>query len=377
MTKKALGFALVFAATVFVAAPLGAAGLEFELNGVRFNNVLLGVLPVPTGADLEFHIPLSGGLLFSLRAAGGYEDRLILRDDVTGAPVVQPASFAAGTQTTWFDWPNAELDSGLIFRFPGLAAAGVKAEVFGLARGRWESNSPGLSTARFPDAQGLLTLSLLGGVGVDAVVKEPSRMMTGWAGEASFETSPSFLALSGGTDFSRFSAFLEGYLPLYSSDIDDLKAFSLYGAAYLTGDYAMGSKIPLYVLTGFGGRKLRDGLGDSIRGYQSWGYEAAMKAEASFDLRLVGPSLFRVPGLRPIAYLFGDAGWFGGLYDCTVADKNGLIFSAGGGAALDILDFAYLGLRAGCKFPVDDPLYFSYFPDLEKFFWGITFLLHF
>jgi hypothetical protein len=376
MRRWTLCFAM---ALICLASPAFAQGAaEFELNGLRFNYVLLGFLPVPAGADLEFHFPLSGGLLFSLRAAGGYEDRLILRDDTNGSPIAKPASFNAGSQTSWFDWPNAEIDSGLIYRLPGPTAAGIKTEVFGLGRGRWESNSPGLSTAYFPDAQGLLAFSFIGGIGADAVVKKPSRMMSGWAGEVSFEASPSFLALSGGTDFTRFSGFLKGYLPLYSSGADDLKAFSLYGAAYLTGDYAMGSKIPLYVLTSFGGRALRDGLGDSIRGYQGWGYEATTKAEASFDLRLVGPSLFKVAGLRPMAYLFGDAGYFAGLYDCpSIADKDGLIFSAGGGLALDILDFAYLGLRAGYKFPVDDPLYSTYFPGGERFFWGITFLLHF
>jgi hypothetical protein len=167
-------------------------------------------------------------------------------------------------------------------------------------------------------------------------------------------------------------------LPLFSSGKSDLDAISVYAAGYLAGDYAGGSEIPLYVLTSFGGRLLRDGLGDSIRGYQPWGYEATAKAEASFDLRFVGPALFGVAGLRPIAYLFGDAGYFNGLYAApSIADKNGLIFSAGVGAALDIFDFAYLGLRAGYKFPADDPLYATYFPTGNRFFWGITFLLHF
>jgi hypothetical protein len=93
---------------------------------------------------------------------------------------------------------------------------------------------------------------------------------------------------------------------------------------------------------------------------------------------LVGPALFGLSGLRPIAYVFGDAGYFDGLYNCpAVADKNGLIFSAGVGAALGIFDFAYLGLRAGYAFPLDDPLYAYYSPGPERFFWGITFLLHF
>ena len=247
-----------------------------------------------------------------------------------------------------------------------------------MARGRYEGNSPILSAAYFPDAQGLLAISILGGIGVDKVEKSPSRSKSGYAGELSFEYAPQALAFLGGTDFYRASANLEGYLPIFSMGKSDLDAISIYAAGYLAVDYAGGSKIPLYVLTSFGGRLLRDGLGDSIRGYQPWGYEATTKAEASFDLRLVGPGLFGIEGLRPIAYFFGDAGYYDGLYDCpAIADKNGLIFSAGAGAALDIFDFAYLGARAGYKFPVDDPLYSTYFPSGKQFFWNITFLLHF
>jgi len=370
-------FAAAIAACCMLLAPLsaGAEGLEFALNGVRFNGALLGGIPVPTGADIELRLPIAGdGLLFTLRLAGGYEDRLILRDAVDGSPLPKPGSF---DNVQWFNWPNIETDAGILYRIlPG--AKGPKVELFGLARGRYEQNSPSLGTAYFPDAKGLLAFSVLGGVGVDSVAMSPSRLKSGFAGELSFEYAPPFLALSGGTDFYRASASLEGYLPIFSSGKSDLDAVSVYAAGYLAGDYAGGSEIPLYVLTSFGGRLLRDGLGDSIRGYQPWGYEATAKVEASFDLRLVGPALFGVAGLRPMAYLFGDAGYFDGLYAApSIADKNGLIFSAGIGAALDIFDFAYLGLRAGYKFPVDDPLYTTYFPAGNKFFWGITFLLHF
>lgn len=358
-------------------APLsaGAGGLEFALNGVRFNGALLGLVPVPVGADIELRLPIAAdGLLFTLRLAGGYEDRLILRDAADGSPLPKPSSF---DNVQWFNWPNIETDAGMLFRIlPG--GKGPKVEFFGLARGRFESNSPALGTAYFPDAKGLLAISFLGGVGVDSVRTSPRRLKSGYAGELSFEYAPSFLALSGGTDFYRASVNLEGYLPLFSAGKSDLDAVSVYAAGYLAGDYAGGSEIPLYVLTSFGGRLLRDGLGDSIRGYQPWGYEAATKAEASFDLRFVGPALFGVAGLRPMAYLFGDAGYFDGLYAApSIADKNGLLFSAGVGAALDIFDFAYLGVRAGYKFPVDDPLYATYFPTGDKFFWGVTFLLHF
>ena len=375
MAKRFLAVAIAVCCLMLVPLSAGAEGLEFALNGVRFNGAILGAIPVPTGADIELRLPILGnGLLFTLRLAGGYEDRLILRNALDGSPLAKPATF---DDAQWFNWPNIETDAGILYRILPRGKA-LKVEFFGLARGRYEDNSPSLSTSYFPDAQGLFSISALGGVGIDGVINSPRRLKSGFAGELSFEYAPPFLALAGGIDFYRASFNLEGYLPIFTAGKSDFEAVSVYAAGYLTGDYAGGSDIPLYVLTSFGGRLLRDGLGDSIRGYQSWGYEATTKVEASFDLRLVGPALFGIAGLRPIAYLFGDAGYFDGLYGApSIVDKNGLLFSAGAGAAIDIFDFAYLGLRAGYKFPVDDPLYATYFPGGDRFFWGITFLLHF
>ena len=373
-------FAMVIALCCLIGTPLsaGAAGMEFALNGVRFNGALLGFLPVPTGADIELRFPVMGdSLLYTIRVAGGFEDRLILRDDSDGSPMAKPASFP---DPYWFHWPNAEVDTGILYRLLP-EDAGPKVELFVLARGRWESNSADLSTAYFPDAQGLLSLSFLGGIGVDAVEMSTSRLKSGYEGEISFEYAPAALAFSGNTDFYRATATIEGYLPLFSAGKSDLDTVSIFAAGYLAGDYAGGSEIPLYVLTSFGGRAIRDGLGDSIRGYRTWGYEATSKAEASFDLRFIGPGLFGLAGLRPMAYVFGDAGYFDGLYKCpdaaTGGDKNGLIFSAGAGAAINVFDFAQIGARAGYKFPLDDPLYAVYTPGGERFFWNITFLMHF
>jgi len=376
MARKQFIRAALLCLAFSVLAPAWAAAFEFGFNGVRFNGVLLGAVPVPAGADIELRLPLAGnGLFFSLRLAGGYEDRQILRNPLTGAPVVEPL---AVDDEYWFNWPNGQVDTGLLLRRGAQTLQSPKIEFFALARGRYESNASDRTDSHFLDANSLVGLSGLAGVGIDTVTKEASRMKHGYAGELSLEYGPGFLGFAGGQDFYRANLTLEGYLPLLSAGTDDRNAISVYAGGYLTGDYAGGSSVPLYVLTSFGGRMLRDGLGDSIRGYQSWGYEAAVKAEASVDLRVVGPALFGVLGLRPIAYLFGDAGYYAGLYNCSsVLDKDGLILSTGGGLALGILDFAYLGVRAGYKFPIDDPLYDYYFPAGDRFFWGITFMLHF
>jgi len=376
MARRFLAVAIALCCAGLFPLSAAAEGFEFALNGVRFNGVLLGGIPVPAGADLEVRFPIAGNnLLFTFRLAGGYEDRLILRNDADGSPITKPAF----DNTQWFNWLNGQVDTGLVYRLAqgeGSPAA-PRIEAFGLARARYEQNSPALSTAYFPDAQGLLALSFLGGLGVDGVYKSPRRFKDGYAGELSFEYAPAAFGFVGGTDFYRASVALEGYLPIFSAGTSDIDAVSLYAAAYLAGDYAGGTNIPLYVLTSFGGRQLRDGVGDSVRGYQSWGYEATTKAEVSFDLRFVGPGLFGLAGLRPMAYVFGDLGYFNGLYKCTVVDKDGMLMSAGAGIALNIFDFAYIGLRAGYRFPVGDSLYAVYFPGGEKFFWNISFLLHF
>ncbi|MCE5255595.1 MAG: hypothetical protein LLF89_01970 [Spirochaetaceae bacterium] len=354
---------------------LGAEGLQYSLNGVRFNHALLSGIPVPTGIDAGLRIPTKkDGLFFDVRLAGGYQDRHILRDATTGAILLTP-SFD-GIQ--WFYWPNIEVDAGVAFRSTAAGSDGARwLEFFAMGRARYEKNSQTLPTALFSDANGLFSLSFMAGVGGETVVQSADGAKQGIEAELSFEYGPKGLDFLGGTDFSRGTIKLAGYKPLYSSATDRTDGFALYAAGFLAADYADGYRIPLYVLTSFGGRQIRDGLGDSVRGYRSWGYEAATKAEASLELRAVGPALFHVAGLRPMAYVFGDAGYYGRLYKCTIPENQGFLFSSGFGVALDIFDYVYLGVRAGYKFPFADPLDAEYFPSGDRFFWDFSFKLHF
>lgn len=377
--RRMASYIVLLALLTILPLSSGAQGLGFSLNGVRFTSQLVSGVPLPVGLDVQFDIPISqSGFIWSLRLAGGYEDRMILRNDTTGDSIPEPA-WNKAVQDNWFFWPNAEVDTGLVYRirFATQYQEKSKVDVFTLARGRYEQNSKVLAAGLFPDAQNLMAVSGIAGVGYDTVFLCPRRMKFGSAGEISIEYAPAFLDFAARTDFYRANAKLEAYLPLFSRGEDNLRAFSVYAAGYLTADYAGGTNIPLYVLTSFGGRELRRGIGDSIRGYQPWGYEATTKAEASLEIRAVGPGLFKSEAIRPMAYLFGDAGYYAGLSRTTLAQDHGMLASAGVGAALDIFDFAFLGVRAGYKFPIDDPLDAVYFPGGEKFFWNIAFLLHF
>lgn len=383
VTSRTLrGFAGI-AAACLLAAPSTAfgQGLEMAFNGLRLNSVLIAPLPAPVGADLSFRLPLGNRLSATIRLAGGYQDRKILRNDTTGNPLAAPATFES---LHWFHYPVAEADLGMLYRLGEDTAYG---EFFGALRGRWESNITTLGTAVFPDAKGLAALSGIAGAGFDSVSRDMRRMYTGAAGEASVEWAPPGADFSGGTDFLRVSARLEGYQPLFALGEGDLHSLSVYAAGFAAADAAWGARIPLYVLTSFGGRYLRDGLGSSVRGFQSWGYEARAKAVATGELRAAGPALFGIAGLRPVGTLFADAGWYSGLDRATGtastgapwSSAQGFVASTGAGLALGLFDLAYVGARAGLRFALSDPLYSVYFSDAGQgtFFWNITFLMHF
>lgn len=372
------------------ATDMAAEGLDFTFNGARFNSGIIPGLPIPLGADVQVQVALAGTSLFAqVRLAGGFETRRILRDGDDGSPLASPPSFVAGDQEQWFHWPNVQLDAGLVYRLsslqPAVPPAGKPAsppariELFGFLRGRYEDNSLSLSTAVFPDARGLASLSILGGAGYSSLRNTPGRALQGVSGEISAEYAPAALDFVSGTDFWRFSGRIKGFMPVLSLGSRESPFLSLYAGGFLYGDIAGGDSIPLYVLTSFGGRRLRSGLGDSIRGYQSWGYEATTKLAANADLRLVGPALFGLAKLRPLAYLFADAGWFDGLdrLPDSFTDHDGILTSAGAGAAIDVFGFAQIGARAGFALPLDDPLAAVYDVEGPRFFWDILFDLHF
>lgn len=374
MTKRRALLPVVLA-FVSAALPCAAGNPDFSLNGVKFNFALLPGLPVPTGLDVGARFPLGAdGLGLTFRLAAGFEDRMTLRDGVTGMPIAAPDK---PDGEHWFNWPNAQAAVGISFSPRKAALGSMGIDAFFSAIGRWEKNSAGMPISLFPDAGGLFAFSFIGGAAVDNVESAAGGSLRGYGGEVSLEYAPKAFGLLGGTDFARLSAFAEGYLPLWSGGGEGGSAYSLYAAGYARIDAAWGGDIPLYVLSSFGGRDLRKGLGHSVRGFQDWGYEARLKGVASAELRFLGPALFGHAALRPMAYLFADAGAYAGLYESTLPETGGFIASAGAGAALGISDVACVGLRAGFRMPVSDPLYPVYYPAGGLFFWSVSFLLHF
>ena len=67
-----------------------APGISFSINGIKTNSDIVAGLPLPTGLDLGFEIPLGTEMTsLTLRAVAGYESRMILRNSATSLPIAE------------------------------------------------------------------------------------------------------------------------------------------------------------------------------------------------------------------------------------------------------------------------------------------------
>lgn len=356
-------------------AAAAAEGPSFAFAGPRFNFRVLGGVPLPAGADVRIGYPLGqtplGPLEAVLALGAGYESKSLLRDDASGDAIADAAK-------SEYDAPNAQWDLGLVLGLlPG--DSGDKAELFAAWRGRYDLYLNDLSLDVFPDAGGHFGTAFIAGAAWKDVATDDYRVKSGLAAEASAEWGPSGLS-SVAVDYLRLGAKAEAYLPLFSRGKEGLNLFSSYLAGYASVDWAEGRHIPIHVMQSFGGRSARDGLGGSVRGYPSKAWDAAFKAVANLELRLLGPALFGIPWLLPMAYGFADLGLYEGLPGAATpsqADAGGRLASVGGGFALDLFDFAFAGVKAGLMLPGDDALFPVYLPEGKTAFFSIEFMLHF
>lgn len=371
----------LLAVLVLAVGTISAEGLKFDFKGVRWNNTFIPVIPVPTGADVELGLKLAdlapGPLDATLDLGGGYEDLRLLRNPVSGDPMAIPASFdnAERYNSPNFQWALG-LRQGLVKKDDGNLV-----EAFLQYRGRRDWYNTTRSGSAFSDLTGILGTSFLAGVAYDSVERDSHRVYSGAYAEASGEIGPAALnTVVGGEDFWRLDAKAKGFLPLLAmgqASDEKLNLFSVYLAGYASVDYAAGSSVPIYVEESFGGRELRDSLGSCVRGYPGMSYDSAFKAVANAEVRAVGPALFGQAWFVPVAYAFFDAGCYDGMPNSqNHATASGAIASVGGGLAVNLFDFAYLGVVLGSKIPGSDGLY-SIYADTDPFFWAVKFALHF
>lgn len=359
---------------------------SFAINGVYTNPDILGGVPLPTGADMTLMVPIDNGhrTRASFRIDGSYGSRMILRNAADMQPLAAPSELDGVNR---FMWPNILMEAGLWHQVASVRRSakehslnGANAWVFGAARLKYEKNSTSFPTVLFSDAQELLSASFIGGLAWDSVRWLEPRIKTGLYAETSIEGSPAILNFIGGADYGRINMNLSAYVPLpggHSAPRTQTASFTAYVACHVEADYAFGNQIPHWTLTSFGGSLGRKGLGDMVRGAQSWGYEAPLKGYASAELRIAGPLLSRSSTLYPLGYLFIDSGIYREVPGVAASVNNGVLSSMGGGIALSILNFAYAGLYGGYRFNLGDPLAAIYYSQPAAPFMGFAFTMQY
>jgi hypothetical protein len=365
--RHGLLFALV---TLFFVAGFTSAVADDDLSirfaGPRFFNGF-----IPAGADvtldytgLDLGTPAATKLFFKL--GGGYEDKLLLRDTATGNPL----SLAGGGEGISYDSPNFQWEAAFIQGLSTRPDGDNAFEVFLFYRGRYDIYDEELDNSVFVDDRGLFGTSIMVGTSYNTVVRDRHRLKSRFYAEAGAEWGPG--VINSESDFWRISAKLIGYLPVMDVPTDGKNFFNMYLAVLASADLAGGDSVPIYVNQSFGGRDLRDSLGNCVRGYEKASYDSLFKAVGNIELRMLGPAL-GLESILPILYGFFDAGYYDGFYGSSdYADEAGLIMSTGGGIALGLFDFAQIGFVGGYKL-VEDSLYGLD----EPVFVSFKFMLHF
>jgi hypothetical protein len=179
------------------------------------------------------------------------------------------------------------------------------------------------------------------------VAEHPSHgTKDGLFAEASTEWGPEFLLNTsvGRSSYVRLNVSAAGYHTLFDLAASrELNSLSMYVANYVSLDWAGGSSIPIHVSQTFGGRKLRSGLGGSVRGFETKLFDTTFKAVDNLELRIHGPALL-IPSLYPVGVLHLDAGYFSGYFGSPADDPQGILLSTGVTVGVNLLDVTVAGV---------------------------------
>jgi len=352
---------------ILAATPAFSDDLAVGFAGLRFLNGY-----IPSGLDLSLtytglDLSNAADTKIFLKAGGGYENASLIRNPLTGDP------WTATVAGNKYDIPNFQWELAFLQGFSRREDGANLLEAFVFYRGRFDIYpNEALSDAVFSDIEGLFGTSVMGGVSYDSRVQDRHRSKKGIYAEATAEWGPGFL--NSKTDFWRISSQFRGFLPVIDIPTDGGNLFNVYLAGFAGIDYADGDSVPIYVNQSFGGRGLRDSLGNTVRGYGWNKYDTSLKSVANAEVRFVGPAIV-IDSIVPYLFGFADAGYYSGFADsANYGDASGFLASTGGGLALDLAGFAQASLIAGIRL-IDDDIGYAYDP--ENYFWEIKFFLHF
>ncbi len=330
---------------------------------------------VPTGLDLTVGYTgwrLFPGLDTTLQATvgGGYEGFGTYRaaDYTPNSPVDPPEAAAGSDLNLEFNSPNFQWELGIrqgILWNRALNRNLLEALLF--YRGRYDLYLKGRHywgtdaertaaieyfheswQAGYPssDARGIFGNSFLFGLALDNLRRNRrTKAYDGSYAEATCEASPYIRSVMGASDFWRLNFSTRSFKTLHEARPQAEKnVFTIYAGSYFSIDYASARRqMPQYVMQSFGGTELREGLGESVRGFKKYSWDTQLKLVHNLDLRFNLPALFHndlVPGFL----LYFDLGYGTGFWGDPSTTPGGFLGSAGTGLYLDLLDVVYVRL---------------------------------
>lgn len=357
--------------------------LFYSVEGLRWH-FAWGWDVIPTGIDVTIgnHIPpWFAGVDTILQATfgGGYEGFGTFRafDYTPNTSVIPPEGAADPNGNLEFNSPNVQWQVGIrqgIFWNPLLERNLL--EGFLYYRGRYdrylngrhywgsdESQIAAIETTHEAwqasyhgsDAYGIFGNSLFAGVTLDALrFDRRSKAYDGTYAEVSFEISPYFPSVLGASDFWRLNFSTKTFKTLYKSRPGTEKNwFTIYVGSYFSIDYADARRqMPLYVMQTFGGTELREGLAESVRGFEDYSWDTQLKIVHNLDLRFNLPVIYSIRGrdLLPGLILYFDLGYGTRYWGDPSNTPGGFLVSTGIGVFMDLLDIVYT--RVYTNFPL-------------------------
>jgi hypothetical protein len=196
------------------------------------------------------------------------------------------------------------------------------------------------------DAYGIFGNSLFTGLAYDTLeFDRRTRAYDGTHAEVSLEVSPYFQSVLGASDFWRVNFSTKTFWTLYDARPEVKKnVFTIYAGSYFSIDYADARRsLPLYVMQSFGGTELRDGLADSVRGFEEFSWDTQLKIVHNLEMRFNLPVLysFRDRDLIPGLVVYFDLGYGTRYWRDPTNTPGGFLGSTGIAVFADLFGIAY------------------------------------
>jgi hypothetical protein len=282
---------------------------------------------------------------------GAYEQMAYVRlTDGTLIDGIAPGSVTPDEDIPYNRWSGRwqlGIAQGLLWN-PRVGSNLLEAVIF--YRGRYDMNIQArpdqlIFASSIPDRSGIFLNALLAGISYnDVLLDVRSKIKSGVSAELTGEWGPSFFfnTAFGSSDYIRLNLTARAFLPLFdATPSSETNLFSVYLCDFFSLDYAAGSSVPLCIRQTFGGIDPRTGLGGALRGVDTGSLDTNLKAVNNFEIRANLPAL----GLRDIVpgvLAYWDMGAYDQIGEGIGNPSPGFVTSVGGGAFLNLLDFAQL-----------------------------------